>query len=94
MRIVEKIKRSGFPVFTSSGKVSQKYLKAHAAANRATLHKFGSRTAKAVNKINCPKNELLGSHTKRGKIKVSSRVPKRLRLAISFHERFEHKMMI
>ena len=87
------IKRSGWPVFTKSGKVSMKWKKAHQAANRATLKKFGSKVAKAINKIKVPKNELLGSHTRTGKIKISSRVPKKLRPAIRHHEKIEHRLM-
>lgn len=83
----------GWPVFTRSGKVSAKWRKAHSAANRAVLKKFGSKVAKAVNKIKVPKNELLGSHTRAGKIKISSRVPKHLRPAIRHHEKVEHKIM-
>ena len=94
MRIVKRIKRSGWPVFTRSGKVSRKWKKAHPAANRATLKRFGRKIAKAINKIKVPMNELLGSHTRKGKIKVSSRVPKRLRPAIAYHERVEHGLMM
>lgn len=93
-KIVKKIKKVGWPVYTKSGKVSKKWKKAHPAANRATLKKFGSKVAKAVNKIKVPKNELLGSHTRKGKIKVSSRVPKKLRPAIRYHEKVEHRLMI
>lgn len=87
------IKKAGWPVYTPSGKISEKWKKAHPAANRATLKKFGSKTAKAINKIKVPKNELLGSHTRAGKIKVSSRVPEKLRPAIRYHEKVEHTLM-
>ena len=93
MVIVKRIKKSGWPVYTKSGKVSQKWKKAHPAANRAVLKKFGSKTAKEINKIHVPSSELLGSHTKTGKIKVSSRVPKKLRGAIAYHEKVEHRLM-
>ena len=93
MKIVKKIARKGYPVFTASGNVSQRYKKAHASANRATLDKFGGKIAKAVNKIKVPNDELLGSHTKQGVIKVSSRVPKKLRPAIAYHEKIEHGLM-
>lgn len=87
------IKKAGWPVYTRSGKVSAKWRRAHRAANLATLKRFGGKTAKAVNKIKVPKNELLGSHTRAGKIKVSSRVPKKLRPAIAYHEKVEHILM-
>lgn len=92
-KLVNRIKRSGWPVFTRSGKVSKKWKKAHPAANRAVLKKFGSKTAKAMNKIRIPKSELLGSHTRSGKIKISSRVPKKLIPAIAHHEKVEHRLM-
>lgn len=92
-KLVPRIKRSGWPVYTKSGKVSHKWKKAHPAANRAMLKKFGGKIAKAVNKIKVPINELLGSHTRKGKIKISSRVPKKLRGAIAYHEMVEHRLM-
>lgn len=93
MRVVKRIKKAGWPVYDRSGRVSKKWKKAHPAANRAVLKAMGSKTAKAVNKIKVPKNELLGSHTRGGKILVSSQVPKKLRKAIALHERIEHKLM-
>ncbi len=93
MVIVKRIKKLGWPVYTRSGKVSKKWEKAHPAANRAVLKKFGGKVAKAVNKIHIPRTELLGSHTRAGKIKVSSRVPKKLRGAIAYHEKVEHRLM-
>ncbi len=92
-KLVHRIKRAGWPVFTRSGKVSKKWKKAHPAANRAVLKKFGGKIAKAVNKIKVPMSELLGSHTRGGKIKISSRVPKKLRKAITYHEIVEHRLM-
>jgi len=93
MIVFKRIKKAGWPVYTKSGRISSKWKKAHPAANRAVLKAMGSKTAKAVNKIKVPKNELLGSHTRGGKILVSSVVPKKLRKAIAFHERVEHKLM-
>lgn len=93
VKVVKAIKKIGWPVYTKSGKVSQKWKKSHPAANRAVLKRFGSKTAKAVNKIRVPNTELLGSHTREGKIKVSSRVPKKLRGAIAYHEKVEHRLM-
>ena len=93
MKVVKRIKKAGWPVFTKSGHISQKWKKAHPAANRAVLKAMGSKVAKAVNKIKVPNNELFGSHTKGGKVLVSSRVPKRLRGAIAYHEKVEHRLM-
>lgn len=92
-KVVRRIKRAGWPVFTRSGKVSKKWEKSHPAANRATLKRFGPGIAKAVNRIKVKADELIGSHTRAGKIKVSSIVPKRLRPAIAYHERVEHRLM-
>lgn len=91
--LVKRIKRAGWPVYTKSGKISQKWKKAHPAANRAVLKRFGSKVAKQVNKIKVPRSELLGSHTRAGKISISKRVPKKLRGAILLHERIEHRLM-
>ena len=90
-----RIKSSGYPVHTPSGKVSSKWKKAHPAANRAALKRFGSKTAKKVATLvkKTPQDELLGSHTKSGKILISKRVPKKLRHAIVFHEKVEHRLM-
>lgn len=93
MRVVKRIKKAGWPVYTKSGRISAKWKKAHPAANKAVLKAMGSNVAKKVNKIRVPKNELLGSHTKQGKILVSSRVPKQLRGAIAYHEKVEHRIM-
>lgn len=81
-------------MFTKSGKVSSKWKKSHESANKAVLKRFGSKVAKAVNKIKVPRTELLGSHTKGGKIKISKRVPKKLRGAIVYHEKVEHRLMV
>lgn len=91
--LVKRIRRAGWPVFTRAGKISQKWKKSHQKANRAVLKRFGSKVAKQVNKIKVPRSELLGSHTKAGKISISKRVPKKLRGAIAYHEKVEHRLM-
>lgn len=93
MKIIKRIKKDGWPVYTKSGRLMPKWKKSHIAANKASLKKFGSMVAKKVNKIKVPKNELLGSHTKLGQILISSRVPKKLRKAIAYHEFVEHRLM-
>ena len=90
------IKIKGFPVYTKSGRVSKKYLKAHRKANKIALDKYGSDTANAITTLirTIPKDEWLGCHNKRGKIFISKKVPKRLRSAVRLHEEVEHKHMI
>jgi hypothetical protein len=94
MKVVKYIKKAGWPVYTKSGKVSKKWEKAHHAANIAVRNKFGGKIALASTNIHTQKGELLGSHTKSGKIKVSSIVPKKLRKAIVLHETVEHGLMV
>ena len=88
-KIVPKIKRKGWP--TSS----KKWKKAHSEANKYERKRFGKRAFKAVQKIveSMPQDELLGTHTKTGKIRISKRVPKKYRPQIAAHERFEHRIM-
>lgn len=93
--VKKRIKDTGWPVHTKSGHVSKRWEKAHPAANKAAKRKFGSKAAKEIATIvkRTPKGELLGKHTRSGKIIISSRVPKRLRPAIVLHERTEHRLM-
>lgn len=90
-----RIKATGYPVHTPSGKVSSRWKKAHKNANKAALKRFGGKTAKEVSDLvkRTPKGELLGSHTKGGKILISKRVPKKLRGAVAYHEKVEHRLM-
>ena len=92
-KLVKRIAKKGWPVYTKSGKISKKWKKAHPAANKAVLRRMGSKIAKQVNQIHTPFNELLGSHTKGGKIIISGRVPRHLRQAIALHENVEHRIM-
>ena len=88
-KLVKRIERMGWP--TSS----KKWAKSHREANKSERKRFGKRAFKAVQKIvgKMPKNELLGTHTKGGKIRISSRVPKKHRAQIEYHERVEHRLM-
>jgi hypothetical protein len=65
------------------------------SANAAEKKKFGAKAFAAVQRVakKLPKDELLGSHTKSGKIKVSKRVPKAYRAQIAYHERVESRLM-
>lgn len=87
--LVDLIKRSGYPT------TSKAYRKAHKEANRQEKQRFGVGAFKAINRIalKLPKGELLGSHTNGGKIKVSSKVPRKYRKEIEYHERIEHRAM-
>jgi hypothetical protein len=95
VKISKKISNKGYPVHTKSGKISKIWKKAHAKANIAARKKFGSKKAKRITKLvkKTPKDQLLGKHTKRGRIIVSKIVPKGLRLAIVEHEKVEHRIM-
>jgi hypothetical protein len=88
-KLVTRIKRKGWPT------TSKKWRKAHNEANKHERKRFGKRAFKAVQKIveRMPPDELLGTHTKTGKIRISSRVPKKYRPQIAAHERFEHRLM-
>lgn len=87
-KLVKRIKAIGWPIS------SKKWRGAHQAANKAEKKKYGKQY-KALKKIakKLPKGELLGSHTKSGKIKVSAKVPKRLRKSVAYHELIEHRLM-
>lgn len=90
------IKIKGFPVYTKSGKVSKKYLKAHRKANKVALDKYGVKTANAITKLikKIPKEEWLGCHNRQGKIFISKKVPKKFRPAVRLHEETEHTYII
>jgi hypothetical protein len=94
-KLVNRIKSTGWPVRTKSGKIRKGWKRSHMSANAAEKKKFGDKAFAAVQRVakRLPKDELLGSHTKAGKIKVSKVVPKHLRSQIAFHERVEHRLM-
>jgi len=93
--IRKKVNDTGWPCHTKSGKISRKYEKAHSKANRSALSTFGSKKANAISTLvkQTPAGELLGKHTRSGKIIISSKVPKSLRAAIIHHEKVEHQIM-
>ena len=88
-KLVKRIIRKGWPT------TSKKWKKAHRQANKAELKRFGKQAFKAVQRVvtRMPANELLGSHTKKGKVRISKRVPARYREQVAFHERVEHRIM-
>lgn len=88
-KLVPKIKRKGYP--TSS----KKYKQAHKLADKAELKKYGKKKWDAVERIaeRLPAGELAGKHTKRGKIIVSKKVPKKYRGQVAYHEQVEHVIM-
>lgn len=85
-KTVKDIKRRGYPTSSS------KYKEAHSEADSAEKKNFpvGYEKLKSMDKkIN--KSELIGTHSPFGKIKVSNKVPKKLRKEVAFHEEIERK---
>ena len=93
--IRKKVSDAGWPVHTRSGAISSKWRKAHPAANVSARKKYGSKKAKQISRLvkQIPKGELLGKHTRAGKIIISAKVPAKLRPAIIHHEKVESKIM-
>lgn len=89
-KIVKRIIRKGWPT------TSKAWRKSHHEANKKEKARFGKKAFAKVQRIidKMPKNELLGSHTKTGKIRISSRVPEENRAQIEYHERIEHQLMM
>lgn len=89
-----RIYTTGYPVHNPDGSISVSWGKGHAYANRKQREKY-PRETKEINKLSrtFPKDELMGKHTKSGKIIISERIPKHLREAISYHEKVEHEYM-
>lgn len=84
--IVKIIRKNKYP--TSS----KDYPEAHSEANNAEKKKYpkGYIKLKKIDKKVKP-NELIGTHTKTGKIKISKKVPKKLRKEVIYHEKQELK---
>lgn len=89
-----RIYTTGYPVHNPDGSISESWRKGHQYANKKQREKY-PRETKEINKLSrtFPKDELMGKHTKSGKIIISERVPKHLREAISYHEKVEHEYM-
>lgn len=81
-------KSKGYPITSAS------FSKANSEADVAEKKKYpkGYQKLKAIDK-KLPKNEILGHQTKKGKVTVSAKVPKKLRKEVEFHERVERKVM-
>lgn len=86
VKIVKKIIAKGYP--TSS----KYYAEAHSEADHAEKKKF-PKSYKIMKKVDrkLGKNELVGTHDKKGNIRLSKKVPKKSRKDIEFHEEVERK---
>lgn len=95
-KLVSKINNEGWPVHTRSGQKSEKWKKAHTEANKFVRQKHGDQVANDVNKIarQTPEGQLIGTHSRQGKIKVAEVVPRSLREAVHDHEDWEHARMV
>lgn len=84
--VVNGIARKGYPT------ASKDYHRAHELANEKEKKKYPKQYS-AMKKIDAhlAKGTLAGTHTKSGKIKVSSKVPKKDRADVAYHEYVEHK---
>lgn len=87
--VVHSLDDSGFPTH------SKNYPRAHRLANKAEKKAFGSKAFKEMEKIDAKlkKGELSGKNTKSGKLFVSSKVPKKFREEVAFHEMVENKSL-
>jgi hypothetical protein len=85
-KIVSKIKRKGYPENTKD------YPEAHSEASNQEKKKFpvGYKKLKMLDK-KIPQGEMIGGHTKSGKVTVSKKVPKGERREVAYHERIELK---
>lgn len=88
-RLVSSLNDSGFPTH------SRDYDSAHRKANKAEKEQFGTRSFKAMEKVDSrlKKHELAGKNLKSGKIEVSEKVPKKLRAEVALHEAVESKAL-
>ena len=91
MKYTVKIKlptSKGYPVTSNS------FSGANSEADVQEKRKYPQGYAK-LKKIDkkLPKGQILGHHTKKGKIEVSKKVPKKLRNEVAYHEKVEHKIM-
>lgn len=82
------ISDAGYPIHPDK----EAYEKAHAKANKAEKKAFpkGYEKMKKVD-AKLGKHELAGKNTKTGKIKVSEKVPKKLRAEVALHEKVESR---
>lgn len=89
-RVKKSIKAhpKGFPLNQSS------FHSAHLKANQVEKRAYpkGFKVLKKIDR-HIPNNELLGHSTKKGKIEVSARVPKKYRAEVALHEKVENKIL-
>ena len=81
-KVVKSIKNKGYPTKVKS------YHDAHMDANNAEKKVYGEKAFKKTLKTDkkLSANELAGTHTRSGKIKVSAKVPKSQRQEVALHE--------
>ena len=90
IKLIDKISSKSYP------RTSKCYTHAHQRANRAEIKKYGKQRFDKLNKLIktlIPKGELAGKHTKSGIIQLSTKIPKRYRNQIKFHELIEMNNM-
>lgn len=85
-KVVKKISRKGYPENT------KKYPEAHSEASAQEKKKFpkGYQKLKKLDK-KIPQGEMIGGHTRSGKVTISKKVPKAQRKEVVYHE---HKELI
>lgn len=85
-KVVRTIKRKGYPT------ASPRYKEAHSEADKVEKKKYpkGYQKLKKLDK-SLKSDQLIGTHTKAGKIKVSKRVPRKERAEVATHEFVEWK---
>ena len=87
-KVVKELKDKGFPTH------AKKYHSAHEEADKKEKKKFG-KNYESMKKIDSKlgKHELAGKNFRSGKIEVSSKVPKKYRKEVAYHEEIENKIL-
>lgn len=87
-KVVKKLEDKGFPTH------DKKYHSAHEEADKKEKKKFG-KDYESMKKVDSKlsKHELAGKNLKSGKLEVSSKVPKKYRKEVSYHEEMENKIL-
>lgn len=86
IKISNKITNKGYPISNLC------YKQSHRQANKLEIKHYGKRQFNKLNKIIetlIPKGELAGKHTKQNTIIISSKIPKKYRNQVKFHELVE-----
>jgi hypothetical protein len=88
-REVDKLTDKGFPTH------AKRYKTAHRSANKDEKKAFGEKSFKALEKISrkVSSHELIGKNTRSGKVEVSSKVPKKYRNEVAYHEKKENDIL-